>query len=113
MAGIKGLEGLSPSQLQNELARGGRFVVFEYCVSILVKTFRRASDVYFVRAGEGTLALSAGYNLLSLLLGWWGFPWGLIYTPLCLATNLSGGKDVTEQVVTALLAPRYVPGECE
>lgn len=22
-------------------------------------------------------------------------PWGLIYTPICLVTNLRGGKDVT------------------
>jgi hypothetical protein len=108
-AGIQGMDGLSPAQVQDEVLRGGRFVVFEYCVSFLVTTLRRSSDVYFVRAGQGTFALSLGYTLLSLLLGWWGLPWGLIYTPLCLATNLGGGKDVTEQVMPSLLAPRYDP----
>lgn len=109
MAGILGMEGLSAAQVQEEVQRGGRFVVFEYCVSFLVMTLRRSSDVYFVRAGQGTFGMSLGYTLLSLFLGWWGFPWGFIYTPLCLATNLGGGKDVTEQVVMALLAPRYDP----
>jgi hypothetical protein len=109
-AGILGLEGVSPAQLEDELRRGGRFVVFEYCFSILVKTFKRASDVYFVRAGQGTFGMSAGYTLLTLCFGWWGFR-GLIYTPMCLATNLGGGKDVTELVVSALLAPRYEPGQ--
>ncbi|WP_163998282.1 hypothetical protein [Pyxidicoccus caerfyrddinensis] len=104
MAEIQGVENMTVGQLQEELSRGGRFVVFEYCVSILVMTFRRSSDVYFIRAGEGTAGKSIGYTLLSLVLGWWGFPWGLIYTPMCLATNLGGGKDVTETVVSSLLA---------
>ncbi|MCY1073611.1 hypothetical protein [Archangium lansingense] len=108
MAGILGMEGLSTAQVQDELRRGGRFVVFEYCVSFLTTTMRRSSDVYFIRAGQSTFVLSLGYTLLSLLLGWWGIP-GFIYTPLCLATNLLGGKDVTEMVVPSLLAPRYDP----
>jgi len=111
MPGIIGLEGLSTAQVQDEIARGGRFVIFEYCYSVLVLTFRRVSEVHFVRAGESTFSKSAGYNLLTLMLGWWGLPWGLIYTPLCLFRNLGGGRDVTEQVVMSLLAPRYVPGE--
>lgn len=109
MSGIQGVDGLTVAQLQDELQRGGRFVVFEYCISILVMTFRRSSDVYFIRAGEGTAGKSLGYTLLSLFLGWWGIPWGFIYTPMVLFTNLGGGRDVTEQVVSALLAPAYAP----
>lgn len=109
MAGILGMDGMSPRQVEDELRRGGRFVVFEYCVSCLVTTMRRSSDVYFVRAGQGTFSMSFGYTLLSLLLGWWGLPWGFIYTPRCLATNLQGGKDVTEMVRPSLHAPRYDP----
>ena len=26
----------------------------------------------------------------SLVLGWWGFPWGLVLTPVQIARNLSG-----------------------
>ncbi|HEX8439473.1 hypothetical protein [Archangium sp.] len=111
MAGIQGVEGLTVSQLQDELRRGGRFVTFEYCISILVMTFKRSSDVYFIRAGEGTGGKSLSYTLISLFFGWWGFPWGFIYTPMALATNLGGGKDVTEQVVSAMLAPAYAPSE--
>jgi hypothetical protein len=109
MAGILGMDGLSTAQVEDELRRGGKFVVFEYCISFLVMTLRRSSDVYFVRAGQGTFGLSFGYSLMSLFLGWWGLPWGFIYTPLCLATNLGGGKDVTKAVLPALLAPRYDP----
>jgi hypothetical protein len=111
MAGILGLDGVSPAQLQDELARGGRFVVFEYCVSSLVKTALRSTDVYFVRAGQGTFGMSLGFTLRTMLFGWWAFPWGLVYSARSLVTNLSGGKDVTEQVMEALLAPPYIPGE--
>jgi hypothetical protein len=110
MSEIQGMEGMTVSQLQDELRRGGRFVVFEYCVSIIVMTFKRSSDVYFIRAGEGTAGKSLGYTLLSLLLGWWGFPWGIIYTPMALITNLGGGRDVTQQVVAAMLAPAHASG---
>ena len=31
------------------------------------------------------------------MLGWWCLPWGLIYTPLTLWTNLSGGQRITAE----------------
>lgn len=95
---IRGIEGLSPAELERELAAGGRFVFYEYCISFIALSLRRASDVYFLRAGKGRLARGLPYSLLSLLLGWWGVPWGFVYTPLVLITNFSGGCDVTEQV---------------
>ncbi|MDR1154529.1 MAG: hypothetical protein LBL04_07440 [Bacteroidales bacterium] len=102
MAQIKNIEGLTVAELNNELSRGGKFVMFQYCVSIVVMTFRRSSDIYFVRAGESTIKHSIGYTLLTLLLGWWGIPWGPIYTIGSLYTNLSGGKDVTREVLNSL-----------
>jgi hypothetical protein len=79
---IVGAEGLTVSEVEEEVRRGGRFVYFPYCVSLLVVTLRRASDIHFIRAGEGTLGKSWPYVLLSFLLGWWGFPWGFVYTPV-------------------------------
>lgn len=95
---IKNAEGLSAAQFHDELARGGRVVCFDYCVSFLVITFRRTSEPHLIRAGEGTLAASLPYTLLSLTLGWWGFPFGIIYTFTSLFTNLRGGRDVTAQL---------------
>jgi hypothetical protein len=50
---ISGMEGLSNEQIESELSRGAKFVVFEYTISILVMTFKRSSDVHFLKAGEG------------------------------------------------------------
>jgi hypothetical protein len=95
---IAGTEGLSPEQLSQELAHGAKFVVFEYTISIVILSFKRVSKVHFVRAGEGAAGKSLPYTLLSLAFGWWGFPWGIIYTIQSLITNLSGGRDVTGEM---------------
>lgn len=92
---VKGLEGLSVEQVQQEVARGGKFVTFSYAMSFLIITLKRSSNVYFIRAGENTFGKSLPYTILSMVLGWWGFPWGLIYTPMAIFQNLSGGNDVT------------------
>ena len=39
---------------------------------------------------------------LSLLAGWWGIPWGPIWTIQALVTNLRGGKDVTAEIAGRL-----------
>ena len=99
---IQGLGNMTGAELHEEVQRGGRFVVFSYCISILIMTFRRSSDIHFIRAGEGTFGKSLPYTALSLALGWWGIPWGFIYTPMALFQNLSGGKDVTREVLSSL-----------
>ncbi len=99
MAEIKNLDGISGHELKNELANGAKFVVFQYCISLLVITFKRSSSIYFVRSGESTLKHSIGFTLITLLFGWWGIPWGPIYSIWALFTNLTGGKNVTEEVL--------------
>lgn len=100
---IIGIETMSPDQIQWEVQRGGKFVVFQYTISIIVMTFRRGSDIYFIKAGEGTGSKGLPFTLMSLLLGWWGFPWGPIFTIGSLITNFSGGKNVTANVLPFLL----------
>ena len=80
---IIGAENLSDAEIKGELQRGARLVVFEYCVSVLIMTFKRSTDIHLVRPGESAVMKGLPWTLLSLLFGWWGFPWGLIYTPCC------------------------------
>jgi hypothetical protein len=95
---IHGIDQLSLADLEEELLAGGRFVFFEYCISLIVVSLRRPSGIYFLRGHQNGLLRGLPFTLISLLLGWWGLPWGVIYTPLTLLTNLSGGQDVTEEV---------------
>jgi hypothetical protein len=102
---INGIEGMTISQVQSEVAQGGKFVIYPYCISILIMTFRRNSGIYFIKAGESSLGSGIGYILISLFLGWWGIPWGPIYTISTIYTNLTGGKDVTQEMMSALNRP--------
>jgi hypothetical protein len=107
---IRGIEGLTVQQVHDEVARGARFVYFPYIISIAVMSFKRGSDIYFIRPGQGTFGKAAPFAAVSLLLGWWGIPWGIIWTPVALAQTLGGGKDVTAQVMPSFrIAPAPQP----
>ena len=99
---IIGIDGMTGEQINAELQRGGKFVIYQYCISILILTFKRSSDIYFIKSGESALGRGLGFSLLTFLLGWWGIPWGPIYTIGALVTNFRGGKDVTQEVVATI-----------
>jgi hypothetical protein len=40
--------------------------------------------------------------LLTLVAGWWGIPWGPIYTIQGVWVNLNGGRDVTPQIMSGI-----------
>ncbi len=102
MARIIGVEGLTIDELNAELAQGARFVIYQYCISVIVMSFRQGSDVHFIRANENAVTRGLGFVALTVLLGWWGIPWGPIFTIQSLATNLGGGKDVTDAVLASM-----------
>ncbi len=102
MAHITGIEKMTVSQLRDEIQRGGKFVVYLYCVSLLIITFKRGSGIHFVPAGQSAVLKGLPYTLLSLLAGWWGIPWGPLFTLEALVRNFQGGKDVTQEVMSAL-----------
>ena len=106
---IRGIEGIRAGEVDFEIQRGARFVFFQYCVSIVVLTFRRASDIYFLRQGESAVTKGLPFTLLSLVAGWWGIPWGPIYTIQSVYNNSRGGKDVTESVLNSVRAETAAP----
>ena len=101
---IRGIEGMKQGELDFEIQRGARFVLFQYCISVIILTFRRPSDIYFLRQGENPVVKGLPFTLLSLVAGWWGIPWGPIYTIQSVYNNSRGGKDVTLAVVDSLRA---------
>jgi len=100
---IRGIDNMTPDQVYQEIQRGAKFVVFQYTISILVMTFKRPSEIFFVRPGEKATSHGVPYTLLSLFLGWWGIPWGPIWTISTIWTNSKGGKDVTDKLMPLLV----------
>ena len=99
---IKNIEGLSVAQINNMVNQGGKFVIFPYTVSIAVMTFKRSSSIYFIKNGESTIKYSSKHVLTNLVMGWWGLPWGPIYTIGAIITQSEGGKNVTNEVMSSL-----------
>jgi len=51
------------------------------------------------------------FTILTMLLGWWGIPWGPIYTIGSIFRNLSGGVDVTQEVIESMATPEEETAE--
>lgn len=105
MTRIVGLENIkSGGELQAEIQQGGKFVIYQYCISLLVITFKRFSNIYFISHDESAVMKGLPFTLLSLVLGWWGIPWGPIYTIQGVWVNFNGGRDVTQEVLASMMS---------
>ena len=62
---------------------------YQGCVSFFLFTSRFRPR--FLIVGQGNTSDWLIFSALTFLLGWWGFPWGLIFTPQALYRNLRGG----------------------
>jgi DNA-directed RNA polymerase subunit RPC12/RpoP len=97
---IANLKNLSEDELRCKLEQGGRFVVFRFCVSVIVITIMETSDVYYFDKNQSTFWRSLPFTLISIIFGWWGIPWGPIRTFQSIIDNFRGGKDVTNEVLS-------------
>jgi len=68
-----------------------RYLVFRYVISIVVSTTRHPIQGVFCAACARKAALRA--SLISSVAGWWGFPFGPIYTIGDIFRNASGGYE--------------------
>ncbi|WP_428224748.1 hypothetical protein [Flavobacterium sp.] len=100
---IKNIEGLSVSQIRELVNQGAKFVVFPYTISFVVMTLKRGSAIFFVRPGENTIKYSYPFIIVNFLLGWWGLPWGPVYTLGAMYRHITGGKDLTQEVLSELI----------
>jgi hypothetical protein len=78
----------------SETAGRGRLVYYEICISLVFVTLRRPTGIHELGPEEHGIIRGLPYTILTALLGWWAIPWGFIYTPLALWTNLSGGCEI-------------------
>jgi hypothetical protein len=72
-------------------------------------TFKRGSDIYFIPANAKASSKGMSFTVISLLAGWWGIPWGPIYTISSVVKNLQGGIDVTDSVWNQMNRPVQAP----
>lgn len=102
MGQFKGIEGRPPEVLADEVRRGGKFVFYQYCFSVLIMSFKRPSPIYYIPPGQSVVTPGLLWSAISLFVGWWGFPWGFIWTPTVIFKNFMGGTDVTAEALEDL-----------
>ena len=96
--GIEGTETMTIQEIASELQRGAKFIAFRHCISVVILTFSQLSKPYFITPGQSAAKIGLPYTIRSLLLGWWGIPFGPIFTLAAVMTNLSG-EDVTARTI--------------
>ena len=90
-------EYIKTKRILDAIERGQVIVVFPYVVSLLFITWTGVSTFYIVDSSYNTLKIGWKYCLLTSLLGWWGFPHGIIST-LAVLNETWCGVDVTDSV---------------
>ena len=67
---------------------------YYFCVSFLIATFKQPTGFLF---DDSSNKLFANFvtTTLTLVMGWWGFPWGPIYTVQTIFRNLRGGTKTS------------------
>lgn len=100
---ILGTDGLDRNALYDEISKGGKFVVYHYCISFLIFTRKKPSPIYFIRANQKTNSKGWLYTIISMLCGWWAIPFGPIQTIITIRSNLDGGSNVTREIKEIVL----------
>jgi hypothetical protein len=108
---IKEVETLQ--ELEQKVREGYRFITFQYCVSFIAVTQRRFSKAHLINNPNDVKNYSKKYNLVSSFLGWWGIPWGPIYTFKSFEVNKKGGIDMTEDIMLNINEKNLKTGEIE
>lgn len=67
---------------------------YQVAMSFLIVTFKFPTRIYIV-GHHATVAVAATCTLISLIFGWWGIPWGPIYTVQIVTRNVRGGFSET------------------
>ena len=104
----------SYQDLLKESHSGGRFVVYQWIIPLpLFAPVKRLSRVYFIDSSSSKSKYASKYNMLNLLLGWWGLPFGPIYLVKSIILNMKGGIDVTEDLMLNMNEENFSQGIVE
>ena len=91
-----------------------RFVVYPYVVSLIVVTFQRAFSGCWCRVHRLPRWLAA--TLISSIFGWFGFPFGLLFTPISLLQLARGGvedKNINGRILRSIGEEKYRQGDLQ
>jgi hypothetical protein len=83
-------------------------VKYTFVVSFILVTLKIPSR-WYIKDSENIQAAKFGFILGTLFCGWWGFPWGPIYTVVESMKNIFGGTKVRVQDILGIEAVEQLP----
>lgn len=90
---------------------GAKFVTYQWFVPLpLFRPSRRLSKVYYIPSNKSASSYAWKFNVISLIIGWWGLPWGPIFVFRSIRLNNSGGVDVTKDIYLNINKSSYKNG---
>ena len=79
---------------------GTRFVTLPYVVSIVIMTSQRnLGGIHEVRTGRWPVGEMVQAALVTVFFGWWGLPFGPLYSLLSCFYLCIGGRDATREIL--------------
>ncbi|WP_343589950.1 hypothetical protein [Flavobacterium sp.] len=104
------IEGLTPFEINLLIQQGGKFIIFPFIISKMVKRIKE-TNIYFIRPNESTFKYAMKHFSLNLSLSLRIFPLAPIYIIMSFFYLMKGGKDYTETMLEDLNtnSPIYKP----
>jgi len=100
---IIGASTLSAQELYDALEKQEAYCVkFQFCISCFYITFKRDSKLFYIPKDKKRIFFHWPYTVITLLFGWWGIPWGPIWSAQVLSANASGSEDLSYEVMQVL-----------
>src|SRR5690606_21700374 len=63
---MPGTEGLTLRDVEQDILKGGRFIIHHWCVSIIILTFTRTTSVRYFRSWQSGFGQAALYSFISM-----------------------------------------------
>ncbi len=95
---------LKPDELLRVIERGATVVRYPYVISAVVASFSLESRAVLIERPNQRYTKAIPYLLFTLLFGWWGVPWGPIFTAKALWSLIQGGEDITDSIRDELVS---------
>jgi len=106
---VKAPTGLTFEQVMSQSQQGGKFIAYQYLLPRPFYPVKRISKIYYIDPSGNGANHAFRYNLMTLLWGWWGLPFGPFYTYTIIKNNKSG-IDFTEDIYVNLTKEDFEKG---
>lgn len=84
------------------LTYDSQVVQYQSCMSFIVITYENPT-AYIPESSPQRIGINLLATVITLLIGWWGFPWGPVYSVRSLYRNARGGvKTPVSELIAAL-----------